>query len=252
MAGEYITGMIQVEAELRDKDGFPLSQDLIQIGEIHRLQGGNVKDEKPITVEMKAKKSSGKWQGLFGGQTRIDTEGSYEIRTRIPGTDEWITQTFDVKSPNVEMADLRTNHPKLFNMATDAPAAMLAKLDAETKARLESNRDRPQAAADTKLDLGTGARLFFKLNNAAAISQCVAKVPPERESIKGAFRDLWDRGPEVFEAKDWGELPWLVASIFFVPFVLFTIVIVLIVMAGRRWAAAATAGVSGAVELLVV
>jgi len=29
-----------VEAELRDKDGFPLSQDLIQIGEIHRPARG--------------------------------------------------------------------------------------------------------------------------------------------------------------------------------------------------------------------
>jgi len=252
MAGEYVTGMIQVEAELRDKDGFPLSPDIIQIGEIHRMQGGNLKDEKPITVEMKAKKGSGKWQGLFGGQTRIDQEGSYEIRTRIPGTDEWITQTFDVKSPNVEMADLRTNHPKLFNMATDAPPTMLTKLDAETRTRLESNRDRPAGGADVKVDIGTGARLFFKLNNAQSISQCIVKVPPERESIKGAFRDLWDRGPEVFEAKDWGELPGLLAAMFGIPFVLFTIVIVLMVLAGRPWAAAATAGVSAAVELLLV
>jgi len=35
-----------------------------------------------------------------------------------------------------------------------------------------------------------------------------------------------DRGPEVFEARELGELPWLVASLFVVPFVLFTIVIV--------------------------
>jgi hypothetical protein len=252
MAGEYITGNVPIEAELRGKNGLPLDRNKVQVAEIHRLQGG-AKDDKPIIVELKYKKSTSRGS-LMAANVRIDQEGLYEVRTKIEGDSDPITQTFEVKSPLVENADLRTNHPKLFNMATDAPPSLLQRLDAETRSRLENNRDRPSGGggADIKVDLGSGPRLFFKLANANAVSQCVTKVPAERESVKGALRDLWDRGPEIFDAKEWGDLPWLVAAMFALPALLLLILLVLMLTGGRPLAAGVTVGVLVVLEALLL
>jgi hypothetical protein len=252
MAGEYVTGIIPVEAEVRDKDGFPMSADASPIVNLRRVDGRDEKDEKLPTVQLKGKKGQGKWRGTFVGNLRLDREGIYEVRIDIPGADEAITQIFEVKAPNVEMSDLRTNFPKLFSMATDATPAMLGRLDRESREILEGGNDRPKAAQASSLDPGTGPRLFFRLASGQAITQCLTKVPAERESVKGALRDLWDRGPEVFNADSWEELDWLIVALYALPALVIGSVIVMMLFAGRQYAALGLGAALIAIEIGMV
>jgi hypothetical protein len=240
MAGEYTTGIVNMEAEVRDKDGFALNPETPPLVSIRKLEG-DIKDDKPLTTQLKAKTGGGKWRGTFVGSIRIDKEGFYEARIDIQGTDESITQTFEVKSPNVELFDLRTNFAKLFNLATDAKPEILKRMDAETRARLEGVKDRPQGGADVKIDAGGGPRLFFRLANAQPVSQCIAKVPPEEDKVKGRIHDLWSQGPEVYNATSWEQvpaLPWVMVG---APALVMLIIVVLLLMGGR-WIAALAVG----------
>jgi hypothetical protein len=232
MAGEYVTGIIPIEAEVRDKDGFPLGADASPLVTVKRLDAAQPKDEKLPTTQLKAKKGLGNTRGVFVGSLRLDRDGVYEVRIDIPGTDESITQAFELKPPNVEMSDLRTNFPKLYGLATDATPAMLERLDPNTRAMLEAGQERPKSGGSV-----AGPRLFFRLAAAEAISRCITKVPAERESVKGALRNLWDRGPEVFKAQSWEELPWLLAAMYGLPAVIFLTGVALMLMVGRTMAA---------------
>jgi hypothetical protein len=237
MAGEYVTGIIPIEAEVRDKDGFPQSPDTPPVVVVRKAGGSDVKEEKLPTVQLRPKKGPGKFAGVFAGSVRLDKEGSYEVRIDIPGTEESISQTFEVKSPNIEMADLRTNFPKLYNMATEATLAMLNRLDADTRQRLEAGRDRPKGGADSKVETAGGARLFFRLANAQPTSQLITHVRPEEEKVKGAIRDLWDQGPEVYNAQSWHHVPVLAWAMFLVPAAV-TLVVMILMLIGKRWLAA--------------
>src|SRR5262249_12180529 len=91
MAAEYVTGIIPIEVEVRDKDGFPQSADAPPVATI-RLSGGRESAEKhdepgegnksagATTVQLKPKKSPGAWRGNFVGSARLDKEGFYEIK----------------------------------------------------------------------------------------------------------------------------------------------------------------------------
>jgi hypothetical protein len=248
MAGEYVTGIVPIEAEVKDKDGFPLAQETPPVVLIKRIGGaGEDKDDKPPKVTLKAKTvaSGSKWRGIFVGNVRLDREGFYEARIDITGTDESITQLFEVKSPNVELSDLRTNFPKLYNMATDATKPMLEtleKLDPTVRKRLEGGEDRPQAGPDGKLEVGAGARLFFRLAGAQAISLCITRVPADTEVTKGAVVDFWHEGPRVYNARSWDEmqflgLPMLVVAMFGIPLIVMLVVIGMMLI-GQRWIAA--------------
>jgi len=65
----------------------------------------------------------------------------------------------------------------------------------------------------------------------------IVHVRPEEEKVKGAVRDLWDRGPEVFNATSWedvagvglGDVPD--ASVVMLGVMVFVLI-------GRRWLAA--------------
>jgi hypothetical protein len=246
MAGEFVTGNIPIEAEVKDKDGFPLDKDAPPTVILRRADGNKADIGK---VLLKAKKIGDKWQGTFAGNTRIDEDGIYEARIDIPGTDESITQTFEVKKPNVELSDLRTNFPKLYNMATDAPPALLAKMDEEAREQLESSRDRPEAGGDVKVQVTSGARMFFRLRNGKLASQCIQRIPPERDKINGALKNIWDTGPMVFNATSWDDLWGLVICMFSIPAAVLGIVILLMLIGGRWPAALGVAGVLVAIEV---
>jgi hypothetical protein len=248
MAGEFVTGNIPIEAEVKDKDGFPLDKDAPPTVLLRKIDGGGPKGEQ-AKVLLKAKKIGERWQGTFAGNTRIDEDGTYEVRIDIPGTDESITQTFEVKKPNVEMSDLRTNFPKLYNMATDAPPSLLAKMNEAAREHLESARDRPEGGGDIKLQVTAGSRMFYRLKNGEFASQCIQRIPPERDKINGALKNIWDTGPMVFSAGSWDDLPGLVISMFSIPAVILGIVILLMLIGGRWPAALGVAAVLLAIEI---
>lgn len=74
--------------------------------------------------------------------------------------------------------------------------------------------------------------------------------------MKAGFKDLWDRGPEVFEATTWYDLPWLVGVLFALPALILGIVAITMFTGGRPYAALGVLGgmlaLEGAVLALIM
>jgi hypothetical protein len=193
MGPEYVAGNIIVEAEVLDKEGSPLNPALNPEVEIVRPAGFDKDVDKvtPTKVKLSAKKAEeGKrTRGLFTGMFPAETAGQYTVKLEIPGAEPF-SHTFNVIPPNVEMGNLRTNFDHLYQMATEA-APVLERLDEATRTRVTSalEASRGTHGRDVK-----GARLFFKLKSAEVIPALLVQVPPQVNSTKGKFEDLWDIG----------------------------------------------------------
>jgi hypothetical protein len=260
MAAEYVTGSVAIEAEVKDKDGFPLAKETPPLAIIKRLDGPD-KDKELKPVLLKAKATGKSWLGTFVGNAQIDENGLYEVRIDIPNTAVSINQTFEVKKPNPELSDLRVNFSKLYNLATDAPPPLLSKMSQEAREHLEQRKDRPEGdggGGGGKVEPGDkgagdkaagGARMFFRLASGQLVSQCVQPVPPEKDKVNGALRNIWDTGPEVFKAQSWDEVPLLIAAVFAVPAVVLGVIMLLMLIGGRWLAALAVAGVLLLIEI---
>jgi hypothetical protein len=193
MAQEVVAGNVVVEAEVLDKEGNPLNPAIRPEVQIVRPAGFDKELDKvtPTKVLLSAKKGEpGKrFRGIFTGVFPAETPGQYTVKLEIPGAEPF-DFTFNVIPPNVEMGNLRTNFDHLYQMATESGPA-LERLSEETRTRVQQALDssRGTHGKDVK-----GTRLFFKLSSAQVIPELLLKVPPQVNSTKGKFEDLWDYG----------------------------------------------------------
>ncbi len=194
MATEYVTGNIVVEAEVLDKDEQPLGPERKPEVTIVRPSNYDSKIDRatPDKVQLSAKKES-RAGGVFAGTFPAETTGTYMVKLEIPGAEPF-SHTFNVTAPNVEMGNLRTNFDHLHQLATEA-GPLLERLDADTRQRVLSALERPGGVPDK--DGKNAARLFFKLPAAGIVPVLLRKVPPDVNSVKGKFEDLWDKGTEL-------------------------------------------------------
>ncbi len=196
MGPEYVTGNIVVEAEVLDKNGDPLNPALTVEANVVRPVGFDKEADKvtPAKIKLTAKKPEpGKRaRGIFSGVLPAETAGQYTVKIEIAGAEPF-SATFNVVPQNVEMGNLRTNFDHLYQMATEA-APVLERLDEATRARVRSalEASRGPHGRDVK-----GTRLFFKLKSAQDIPALLVKVPPQVNSTKGKFEDLWDIGTKA-------------------------------------------------------
>jgi hypothetical protein len=117
----------------------------------------------------------------------------YKLRYQ-GGEAEPFSFSFLVKSPNLELGNLRTNFEHLFLMASDA-SPLLERLrgtpnEGKLKAAVKNSRE--TYGKDIK-----GDRLFFKLKHAEIIPELLVNVPPDVNRNKGKFEDLWDKGTDT-------------------------------------------------------
>jgi hypothetical protein len=190
MATEFITGNILVEAEVLDKDELPLKQELRPVVQIVRPAGFDPKADKvtPETVTLSPKKGEGRWRGIFTGLFPAETTGTYTVKMEIPGAEPF-SHTFNVKAPNLELGNLRTNFEHLQQIATEA-APVLEGLDPAVRDSVLQALELPKGADRD----GKGTKLFFKLASAGVIPQLLRPIQPERTEVKGRFEYLWDQG----------------------------------------------------------
>ncbi|MCI0457401.1 MAG: hypothetical protein L0Z62_10570 [Gemmataceae bacterium] len=191
MSPQYSTGNITIEAEIFDKEGRPLGDEFKPEAIIVRPENFDPKVDRvtPEKLQLTAKKGS---KGIFVGTLPVETTGVYTIKIAIPGAEPF-SHTFTVIAPDLEMGNLRTNFDHLYQIATEA-TALLGRLDDATRDEILQALDRPKGAA---IDNKNAPRLFFKLSSAGEIPKLLTKVPPEVNSVKGKFEDLWDKGTEL-------------------------------------------------------
>ncbi len=197
LARNYNTGTIAVEAQFRGPDLLPLSRDLKPkiVVKLPADFDRKLDAETPEAFEMRPKSSQGEWGGWFVGSFKVRTPGEYEFRFQVPGTSDSVSQRILVKKPNLEMDNVRNNFRRLYELASDANP-VLNRLTPDARQELKRILQ-PPAGEDVKDLIGEGKsamRLFFTLQYADAIPNCLLSLEPKRESVKGRLEDLWDQG----------------------------------------------------------
>jgi hypothetical protein len=197
-------GNILVEAQLKGADLLPLSPDEHPVVRVKRIvkEGAAPKDE---VFDLKAKKSQGEWAGWFSGTFRAREPGVYKFEIATPNPNDPLTATVEVEQPNPERDNRRTNFALLHSLASDAQES-LAGLPAEVRQKVMRMLATP--SEDESHSAKDRPRLFFKLESADAIADCLTVVPPREVSVKGKLFDLWDDGWKTGTTASAFHLAW--------------------------------------------
>jgi len=195
MAQSARVGTIPFEVKLKGANLQPLPRDARPMIEVKRPADFDPKldTETPEKFELRPKNLTGEWNGVFVASAKIKTPGEYEFKVPIPNTSETVSHRLIARKPNLELDNVRHNHAALYEMAT-AAKDVLSRLDADSRREIERLLQPPSGENGKSADGRELSRLFFKLNHADAITKCLVKIQPEKESTKGALMDLWDQG----------------------------------------------------------
>jgi hypothetical protein len=199
VARQATTGVVPVEAQILGEDMKPLPRDARPVVKVKRPADfdTSVDKETPKEFELRPKNTQGDWNGWFTGQFRVKTAGVYELIVPIPGTSQTLTANpVEIRKPNLERDNTRPNFGSLYQLASPADK-ILSRLSPAARAPVLAALQPPSSAdmlREPSKDTPSGARLFFTLQNADLIPECLVKVEPKRESIKGSLKDLWDEG----------------------------------------------------------
>lgn len=190
MSRNVPAGRINCEAQVKGANFQFLPQDMRPTVLVRRIDKD--RDEKaPLQqFDMKAKQTDGDWLGYFTGAITIKDAGEYEFVLPIPGTNESLRQTILVRKPNLELDNVRTNFGYLYQLATEA-GPVLKNLSPEARKKVESMIQVPEGAG---VGEKPAKRLFFPVESADAVADCLVAVAPKTETVKGRFEDLWDAG----------------------------------------------------------
>lgn len=192
------TGTIPMEAQLKGADLQPLQRDHIVSVTVKRPDSFDEQLD-PVTpkiFDLKPKTSDGEWNGSFAGNFHVRTPGEYEFKISIPGTSQSLSHRLTVRKPDVEMDNVRNNFGRLYQIASDA-APVFEKLKADKRREIQQLLQPPSLKELEEVGETPNAekpRLFFTLNNAHLIPECLTRLAPKKESIKGQLQDVWDNG----------------------------------------------------------
>jgi hypothetical protein len=201
-------GNVAFEAQIKGKDLLALPEDSRPTVTVKRLDQTDGPPKKDESFDLKAKPRNAKsgWAGWFAGNFRMKEPGEYEFRIAIPGTSEALTHRLTVRKPNPELDNVRNNFGLLYQISSEAKD-VIDPLPPEIRRKLlgllqpvlsEENRDQKQTP-----------RLFFRLDQADAIADCLRPLQPKREQVKGKLFDLWDSGVESGITESAFHLAWI-------------------------------------------
>jgi hypothetical protein len=191
MARTVPVGNVAIEAQVKGQDLLPLPQDVNPTVFVKRLDEHDGPPRKEESFDIKAKQSQADWAGWFAGNVRMKEPGEYEFRIPIPGTNESLSQRLTVRKPNPELDNVRNNFGLLYQMASEAKE-FIDPLPVETRRKVMSLLE--PVLDGEKREEKSAPRLFFRLDQASAINDCLKPLSPKRELVKGKLYDLWDNG----------------------------------------------------------
>ncbi|HEY8504024.1 MAG TPA: hypothetical protein VIL46_05540, partial [Gemmataceae bacterium] len=183
-------GYIRVQAQLLDATLQPLPENASPKMTI-RPAGAGADAARVRPYQMNAKKSAGKWDGMFQRQVLADPKefppGEYRLEVEIPGTADTLSANFRIRPSDPEMDNTRPDY------------ALLAEMSAELDDVAERFEDKA-AAERLKLALPAGSRrLAMKIDDRRAISLIPAAMTSEVKVTRsrGPVEDQWDKGPTL-------------------------------------------------------
>jgi hypothetical protein len=168
----------------------------------------NLEDERPDTILAKIDKGDKENQVNFKVQFQL----------HIPGTPETLTDTVIITKPNPELDNTRPNLGLLYELASDNRVVLGRALSDKTK-KLIGDLDGPEEDGE-KSPGKRGKKLYFDLNSAALIPDCLVKIPDKYgPAVKGKPEAYWDRG--------WNSGEYMFGEPFKISYVMLAIVILL-------------------------
>jgi hypothetical protein len=136
-------------------------------------------------------------EGKFQAKFQVRSPGEYGLELKVTDTGDSDTRKFMVVEANPELDDTRPDFDRMYHMASDADA-VIARMAPADGAKLKQALKRP------KLNVSPGkeaqddkTRLFFTLQNAQMIPDCMVSRTDTR-TTRGQIDDIWDK-----EARIW-------------------------------------------------
>jgi hypothetical protein len=199
-ANRYVT----IEAQIFGRDLKPLPEDTKDKPQVilHPPAGAG---EKERTLDLAPKPAQGEWGGWFTARFLVRAAGEYNVDLKVPDTGDSVQGKFTVKEANPELDNTRPDFNALYWLAGDATEVLSRVPDStqkQLKAALTADRphldpaDRPNKPDDSPGKDKDVPRLYFTLQNAELIPQCMITASKEQRS-RGAIVDLWDKGPTL-------------------------------------------------------
>lgn len=199
MAQQSGTGPIKIEAQILGENLLPLPHE-IKPTVLVKKQGvaeGSLDRNMPKEFQLQAKAADSDWNGWFSGTFKAFSPGDYTLTIPIPGVPgKALTHDIRIYQPDPEMENRRPNPGYLYQLATSAQP-VLARLERQTREEMLTILRPPVDDKGKTQEISSGedqVRLYFPLEYAEKIPELLVEVPPNRESIKGTLRDLWDQG----------------------------------------------------------
>lgn len=193
MARTVPVGNVALEAQVKGKDLLPLPKEKLTVN-VKRLDEHEGPPKKDQSFTINPKSTQGGWAGWFDGKIDLRVPGEYEFSIPIPGTNETLSQRVTVRKPNPELDNVRNNFGLLYQLASEAKD-VVDPLPAETRRKVLGVLQPVLSTESQESKTAKMApRLFFRLDQADAINECLRPLAPKREQVKGKLFDLWDKG----------------------------------------------------------
>jgi hypothetical protein len=190
---------IDVEAKIDAKGGEPLDKEAKPEITL-KLPPGVPAGEIPTKVTMNAKPGR---EGWFSARFPVRSPGAYELVLRVAETGDVEAKKFSVTEANPELDNIRPDFSRLYQIAS--PVKMIeGRLNQKDREELAKALRMPRKVdADAEPGEKTDEtrdemRLFFSLENAKLIPQCMLTQPLTQRS-RGEVDDLWDEGFVIWD-----------------------------------------------------
>jgi hypothetical protein len=201
----------RVEYRLWSLDHNPFPRDRAPALKLHLRRYNKLDDPKPDpksvqNIDVKPKPGrrdrTGKEtdSGWFMADFSLKKPGKYEFELPIPGTPETLRKTVIVDQPNPELDDVKPDLLRLYRLAQEGhdyhPVQIVLNRLVDDKVKRKVRSLTPPRESSENPVGKEGDSLFFDLDSAALIPQCMITDKDEKET-KGEAPYLWDQGWEA-------------------------------------------------------
>jgi hypothetical protein len=156
-------------------------------------------------MQPRESQSSEGWNGRFAAEVRLPGHPDpYQVELLLPGGESVDKREFFVERDNPELNDIRPDYGQMYQMASGARPVLARMEDEKKKERLTQVLKTPAnlSVILDERDLGDeregdNHRLYFTLDTADIIPDCMTSPPPKTGRHKAGLENLWDKGPTV-------------------------------------------------------
>jgi hypothetical protein len=156
-------------------------------------------------MQPRESQSSEGWNGRFACEVRLPGSADpYQVELLLPSGESVDKREFFVEKDNPELNDVRPDYGQMYQLASGAKVVLTRMEDEKKKEKLTQLLKAPPNLSVLLNDKDQGDerdgdphRLYFTLDTADIIPDCMITPPPKTGRHKAGLENLWDKGPTV-------------------------------------------------------